>query len=49
MFIWATVNLLYHVRSKAFVSEKEPGHSNNVNGKPEEPVKHKNVQMYKSG
>lgn len=45
IFIWAIVNLLYHVRSRASVSEKEPGHSNNVNGKPEKPLKHKNVQM----
>lgn len=44
MFIWAIVNLLYHVRSKASVSEKEPGHSNNVNGKPEKPLKHKNYK-----
>lgn len=45
MVIWGIVNLLYHVSSRASDSEKEPGSSNNVNGKPNKPSKRKNVQI----
>lgn len=45
MFIWGIVNLLYHVSSRASESEKEPGSSNNMNGKPNKPSKHKILQI----
>jgi len=45
MFIWGIVNLLYHVSSRASEAEKEPGSSNNMNGKPNKASKRKNVQV----
>lgn len=45
MFIWSIVNLLYRVSSRASESEKEPGSSNHMNGKPNKPSKRKNVQI----
>lgn len=38
-------NLLYHVSSSASEPEKEPGSSNNMNGKPNKPSKCKNVRI----